>query len=65
MICSNCGMRWADFPENDFSIDAKGITPKTPEAETRRKEKFDSNKIDCCPDCLDELNLYSSVTLRG
>jgi hypothetical protein len=32
MICSNCGQRWADFPESDFEINDKGIIAKNPDA---------------------------------
>ncbi len=54
MICNNCGTKWADFPESDFTLNDDGIIPKSPEATSKRLELFESDKRVLCPDCLDE-----------
>ena len=56
MICSNCKMRWAGFPKEDFVVNERGIIPNTLEATTKRMDKFNSDNIQCCPECIDELN---------
>ena len=57
MICSNCKMRWADFPDSDFVIaDELGIVPKTLDATLKREKEFDSDKLELCPGCKDELD---------
>lgn len=48
MICSNCKMRWADFPEKDFIIDDKGIHAKSNETTERRSKVFESDDIKYC-----------------
>jgi hypothetical protein len=57
MICSNCKLRWADFPETDFMIMGElGIVPKTLDAALKREREFDSDEIRLCPVCKDELD---------
>jgi len=48
MICSNCKMRWADFPEDDFKITKIGIVAKTEKANNKRLAVFNSNEIKYC-----------------
>lgn len=65
MICSNCKTRWADFPKEDFTIDKRGILPNTPETTVKREGNFNSDKIQCCPDCIDELNAQLDAGTRN
>ncbi len=65
MICNNCKIRWADFPKEDFAINEKGITPNAPEATTKRESKFNNDNIQCCPDCIDELNAQLDAGTRN
>jgi hypothetical protein len=41
-------MRWADFPECDFTVDEKGIHAKNEAATKKRLEKFLSDDVAYC-----------------
>jgi hypothetical protein len=41
-------MRWADFPESDFTFDEKGIHAKNKNVEKRRLESYNSNEVKYC-----------------
>jgi len=46
MICSNCKIRYANFPDEDF--DSRGIHAKNKEAAQRRLDKFNSDEVGYC-----------------
>ena len=50
MICPICKTRFADYPEEDYTIDDNGIVAKSKEAHERRMKIFDSNKERFCSD---------------
>ena len=50
MICPVCKTRFADYPEEDYTIDDKGIVAKSREAHERRMKIFDCNEERFCSD---------------
>ncbi|KKN33627.1 hypothetical protein LCGC14_0801650 [marine sediment metagenome] len=48
MICSNCKMRWADFPKEDFLTEDTGIHAKNEKASKKRLVEFESDNIVYC-----------------
>ena len=54
MICMVCGIRWADFPEEDFEfIPGIGHKPKNDQAESKREMVFEDDSYMHCG-CNDE-----------
>lgn len=51
MICPNCEMRWAPFPEKDFKVTGEGIIPRNDEAREKIREAFHSNEKVLCGCC--------------
>jgi hypothetical protein len=53
MICSKCGIRYADFPESDFKFVNGGLLPNAKDADEKRLKVFESNEIGYCG-CMEE-----------
>ena len=71
MICSNCKMRWADFPKDEFLLlPNMGIVPKHLNSAVKRELEFESDEVCLCPACKNELDelpapreyLYRAIT---
>lgn len=48
MICPICKTRFADYPEEDYTINKKGIIPKNKKAHERRMKVFENNEERFC-----------------
>lgn len=61
-ICPDCGVRYADFPKEDFFFrgKGKGVYPKNEDASLRREEVFNSDMrilCDLCKEIREEKNM--------
>ena len=55
MICPNCELRWAPFPEGDFAFTNGKFIPLHGYAELQRRAVWNFDKPELCPGCKEDL----------